>query len=610
MPHSAVEGGWVDFVLSPQGIAERLASIGSHPYLRKAPPAQAEAPAEPAVDEELEKLFEIMRTAKGVDFTQYKQRTIQRGIRRRMVLNRVEKLADYTRFVKSNTAELDELYRDILIHRTGFFRDAGAFEVLRRQIFPEILGKHKQDHTPIRIWVPGCSTGEEAYSMAIAITEHIWDSASQSMKPAALVPIQIFATDISDEARERAREGVYPESALTDVSAVNKQRFFVRLEGGYQVGKFIREVCVFARQNIVRDPPFSRLDLISCRNVLIYLGLEMQRRVVSALHYGLNPKGYLMLGSSENIAVFSDYFELADKGSKIYRKKALARRLITYFTNVHWTRTAETERAPNKSAGTPVEKELDRVLASRFAPASMLVNSEMEIVHLRGNAGAYLELPSGRPSLALPRLAREGLLGDLRSALNEAASTNEAVRRERVAVRSNGNTREVDLEVIPMQEREAKEKLFVVVFQERSAKEAPQTSGGPRRKKISRKEMTALRENQRLMREVSQLRQQMNMLVEDHETTAEEFRTANEEVLSANEELQSTNEELETAKEELQSNNEELTTLNEELKVRNTELVTTNNDLLNLLGNVNIPLVMVGDDLRIRRFTPSSQQLL
>src|SRR2546423_7215268 len=309
MQHSEVDGGWEDFVLSPQGIAERLASIGSHPYLRKAPPVQAEAPAEPAVDEELEKLFEIMRTAKGVDFTQYKQRTIQRGIRRRMVLNRVEKLADYTRFVKSNTAELDELYRDILIHRTGFFRDAGAFEVPRREVYPEILEKHKHHHTPIRIWVPECSTGEEAYSMAIAITEHIWDSASHSMKPAALVPIQIFATDISDEALERARAGVYAESALTDVSAVSKQRFFVRLEGGYQVGKFIREVCVFARQNIVRDPPFSRLDLISCRNVLIYLGLEMQRRVVFPPPSCLYSQGYLILGRSGDIARVSDSFE-------------------------------------------------------------------------------------------------------------------------------------------------------------------------------------------------------------------------------------------------------------------------------------------------------------
>jgi two-component system, chemotaxis family, CheB/CheR fusion protein len=610
MPRSAVEEGCIDFVRPPQGIAEELASIGAHPYLKKAPIAAGEGPLESEADGELEKLFEILRTAKGVDFGKYKQRTVQRGIRRRMVLNRVEKLADYTRFVKSNSAELDELYRDILIHRTGFFRDAGAFELLRTQIFPEILEKHRQDRTPIRIWVPGCSTGEEAYSMAIAISEYIWDNAAKSGKPGALTPVQIFATDISDEALERARAGVYPESALTEVPAATLQKFFVRLEGGYHIGKYIREVCVFARQNIVRDPPFSRLDLISCRNVLIYLGPEMQRRVVPALYYGLNPKGYLLLGSSENIGVFSDHFELVDKEIKLYRRKAHGRRLISYFTNVHWTRTTEAEKAPRRGTGTPVERELDRVIASRFAPASMLVNSEMEIVHLRGNAGAYLELPSGRPSLALPRLAREDLLAELCSALQDAQKKNEAVRREGVEIRSNGKTREVDLEIIPIQGEETKEKLFVIVFQERPEKQAGRTGRKPPRERISGKEMTVVHENRQLMREVNRLRHQMNMLVEDHETTAEEFRTANEEVLSANEELQSTNEELETAKEELQSNNEELTTLNEELKLRNTELVTTNNDLLNLIGNVNIPMVMVGDDLRIRRFTPSSQKLL
>ena len=609
MPRSAAESGSVDFVLPPENIAEELVRIGAHTYVRK-PAKLAQDPIDAEQEAERERILEILRKNKSVDFAEYKQRTIQRRIERRMILNRVEKLADYRRLVEENPAEMEELYRDILIHMTGFFRDAKAFATLREKIFPEILERHRQDRAPIRIWVPGCSTGEEAYSMAIAITEYIWDESTKSAQPAGLMPIQIFATDVSDDALNRARAGVYPESALTDVSPNTLQRFFVKLDGGYQVGKFIRDICVFARQNIVRDPPFSRLDLISCRNVLIYLGPELQKRAVSALHYGLNPRGYLQLGRAENLAVFADHFELVDRESKIYQKKANAARLITYFTGVFSHETGNRGRSHRPTTAYSIDRELDHVLAGRFAPPSMVVNANMEVVQLRGKTGAYLQLPSGRPTFNLTKLAREGLAVDLQAALNKALQMNVAVKREGVTLRSGRDSREINLEVIPLPTEPDKEKLFAVVFQER-AQEAPARLKGKRRQgKTSRKEAALVQENQRLLREVQELRKELDLAVEDHEATAEEFRTANEEVLSANEELQSANEELETAKEELQSNNEELMTLNDEQQARNTELLTTNNDLTNLLGNVNIPVVMVGDDLRIRRFTPPAQKLL
>ena len=606
MPRSAVESGCVDFVLSPQGIAEELANIGAHPSIQRVATPSEDA-GHKGLSEAVEKLFQIVRRAKGVDFLQYKQRTIQRRVQRRMILNRIEKLADYVKFAEENPNELDELYRDILIHTTGFFRDEKAFKALRKEIFPRLFERHAQDGTPIRIWVPGCATGEEAYSMAIAITEYIWAEASRRGDTSKLLPIQIFATDVSDEALERARAGVYPESALTNVAEETLQRFFMRLEGGYQVGKFIREICLFARQNIVRDPPFSRLDLIACRNVLIYLQPDLQRRVVSALHYGLNPRGYLMLGSSETIGVFGDHFDLVNRDTKIYQKRANAARLITYFTSVYSARKAGGEIIPRRVTGLAVEKELDRLLASRFAPASMVVSADLEVMQLRGKAGAYLQLPSGRPTFNLSKLAPEGLLRELQAALDKALAQNATARREGVSVGWGRNLRAVDLEVIPMQGEASKEKLFVVVFHEHAAAIARSKRLS---KKAGRKELSATRENLRLAREINQLRQHVNMLMEDHEQTAEEFRTANEEVLSANEELQSTNEELETAKEELQSNNQELITLNDELQARNMELLTANSDLMNLFGNTELPVVMVGSDLRIRRFTPASQRLL
>ena len=614
MPRSAFNSGAVDFVMNPREIVKELVRISRHPYISPLSPGKKE-PAEIPQGSELAQLFSMVRNATGVDFTHYKQTTLQRRIKRRMVLHKLEKLKDYLRFIKNNPTELDELYKDILIHVTGFFRDAQAFEALRQQVLPNLFLGRKMDAGPVRIWVTGCSTGEEVYSIAITILEYVWEQA-RYIPPAAgsNKEIQIFATDISESALEHARKGLYSEASVSDVSPERLKRFFVRIDGGYQINKPIREMCIFANQDLAKDPPFSNLDLITCRNLLIYLGPALQKRVISAMHYGLKPNGYLLLGGSESLGAFADHFSLLDKKNKIYQKKKNATRLVTYFTGMEYSSRRPDELRPPKPAVTvfTVEKEVERLLVDRYVPASIVVNDQMEIVQIHGRTGDYLEPAAGHPTFSLSKMAREGLLIDLRSALNKAKKDNMAVRKEGAFVRSNGIRREVDLDVIPIRVQGSNERFFVIVFQQ-PGREAPspvEKLRGRRGGNLRGKENAISNENERLTREVAQLKDQLQPLIEEHETTLEEFKSANEEVLSANEELQSTNEELETAKEELQSSNEELTTLNEELQNRNVELSSVNNDLLNLLANVSIPVVMIGNDLRIRRFTPPAEKLL
>jgi two-component system CheB/CheR fusion protein len=609
MPRSAVNAGGIDFVLPPKLIAQELTRIGKHPYITRMHAEEAE------LGREMNTLFSLVHRATGVDFTHYKQTTLQRRINRRMVLHKLEKLSDYLAYIKQVPSELDELYRDLLIHVTSFFRDTQAFEALRAIVFPKLLQNRKPTDSPVRIWVPGCSSGEEVYSIAIVLLEYLWEhAATLPLASAAGKEVQIFATDLSEQALDRARSGLYAESSVVEVSPERLKRFFVRLDGGYQINKAIRDMCIFAKQNVANDPPFSNLDLISCRNLLIYLGQTLQKRVIPTLHYALKPDGYLMLGESESLGSYADQFTLIDKKNKIYQKKKTspltAARLFTYVTDMDYSSRKSNQSKLGKSeTGFTVEKEVERILSSRFVPASIVVNEEMDIVQFRGRTGAYLEPPAGQPTFSLSKMAREGLLIDLRSALSKAKKDSTTVRKEGVRIKSNGGTREIALEVIPVRTPGSSERFYVVVFLDEAVEKGPQARNKGRVQKPTRKETVSARERG-LNHEITQLREQLQSLIEERDTTAEEYKSANEEVLSANEELQSTNEELETAKEELQSSNEELTTLNEELHNRNTELSATNNDLVNLLANVNVPVVMIGYDLRIRRFTPSAQKLL
>ncbi len=602
MPRNALASGCVDFVLSPEGIARELVRIAHHPYLLEArAPDADEVP--PDDEKAMRRIFLLLRTASGVDFLDYKQTTIKRRIKRRMVVHKLQELQDYLTLLESNPSELDQLYQDILIHVTGFFRDPQVFEALKATVFP-ILLKDRRADLPVRIWVPGCSTGEEAYSIGIALLEYLGDSAPT-------YEIQIFATDISESALEKARAALYLENVTPEVSPERLRRFFIKTPRGYQVTKSVRDMFVFARQDVSKDPPFSRLDLISCRNLLIYLGTVLQKRIIPIFHYALKPNGFLLLGTSETIGS-SDHFTLVDKKNKIYAKKATSIRLPPSFVRPDYEADRMSIRKALPDGGAfDVEKEAERVLLHRFAPAGVVVNADLEIMQFRGRTGPYLEPIPGQASLSVFKMAREGLLVDLRGALQRAKKTDAPVKKPRVEIRSNGNTREVDIEVIPIRGPSPSERYYLVVFQE--SKPSPQPVA-PKPAAATRPaagaERVLERQVNQLKHELAHVKSTLQSVIEEQDTSNEELKSANEEILSSNEELQSTNEELETAKEELQSTNEELTTLNEELQNRNLELSVAHNDVLNLLGSVNIPILMLGNDLRVRRFTQLAEPLL
>ena len=599
MPLNAINSGCIDFVLSPDEIARELGRVARHDYLSPIPAAESETGSD-----DFQKTLAVLRSATGVDFSHYRDTTIRRRISRRMAIHRKETLADYVQFLEETAPEADALYHDILINVTSFFRDPEVFEALRETVLPGIVAG-KSPETPIRIWVPGCSTGQEAYSLAITLLEFL---DQRPIRP----PIQIFGTDINDLASiEKARVGRYPHSIESGVSPERLRRFFTKEEGGYRVGKSIRDMCVFARQNVAADPPFSRLDLISCRNLLIYLGGPLQKRVIPTFHYALNPGGYLLLGAAETIGRFTDLFTPADKKHNIYRRTATVARTYPFFAS-----EANQARAPavkvaagERAVGiADMQREADRVVLGRFAPAGVLVNDELEILQFRGRTGPYLEMPSGEASFNLLRMARDSLFLELRSATDEARKTDAPVRRMDVRVRDEHDARRVNLEVIPIRPPGQAQRCLLVLFEEARAAAAPDVAVAPQ--VGVQPALPDLGEIAQLRRELTSAKEYLQAIIEQQNATNEELQSANEEILSSNEELQSTNEEMQTAKEELQSTNEELRTVNEELQCRNHEVGQVNDDLINTLGSVKIPIVMLGRDLRIRRFTAAAGTVL
>lgn len=604
MPRSAVAAGYVDLVLSPEKIAKELARLGRHPYVNHIKIENVTELISEGGDD-FNKILILLRSATGVDFTYYKHSTIQRRIVRRMVLHKIDDLKTYVKYLQANAGEVEALYNDILINVTSFFRDPETFQVLTESVFPAIM-KNRASDEQVRIWVPGCSTGEEPYSIAISILEFLGDRANST-------PVQIFATDISDVAIEKARAGIFLENITIDVLPERISRFFVKVENGYQISKTIRDMCVFAKQNLTKDPPFSKLDLISCRNVLIYLGPMLQKKVMPILHYALKPDGLLMLGSSEAIGTFSDLFALVEKKHKIYSKKMTTLRPAFDFTAGDFQNEKTVlgkAKGARETSSFDLEKEADLIVMSRYAPAGVIINEDMEILQFRGRTGYYLEPAPGEATLNLLRMAREGLSFDLRTAIHKARKTDAPVRKKGVQVRYNGNTKEVNIEVIPIKSSSSKERFLMVLFEE-----APPPADSKKvkvRETKSEKTKRSVSDSQitNLKQELGSTKEYLQSLIEEQEATNEELRAANEEIQSSNEELQSTNEELETAKEELQSTNEELITVNEELENRNLELSQVNNDLTNLISSAQLPIIMLGSDLRIRRFTPMAEKAL
>lgn len=592
MPGNAIASGCVDFVLAPEKMVRELKRIAGCLAL-----PEEKLEKEPTGEKALEDILTLVRQRMGVDFTYYKHATLRRRIQRRMILHKLDSLRNYGNYLRSHGTEVRELFNDILIHVTGFFRDAPVFQTLRKFFFPRLL-KGKGPGDAVRIWIPGCSTGEEVYSMAISLTELMTERK-------AMRPVQIFATDINETSLEKARAGLYPESIKSEISEERLRRFFVKVEGGYRVNKTVREICIFARQNLVNDPPFSNLDLISCRNVLIYLGPTLQRKVMPVFHYALRPTGFLMLGASETIGAFSDLFSLMDKKSKIYAKKGGQSRPSVSFGHeiAGWSRKGETEPSAQIQV-TPtvsdVQKQADRIVLTSYSLPGVVINSNLEVLQFRGRTGLFLEHVHGEATLNLLKMARDGLMPELRTAVTKTIKQNVRVRHEGLRVRQNGHFVECNVEIIPFTVPAGEERFYLVLFE--PAAPLPEEKG----KGMAKQTMTQRRSESA---ELAHLREELSATRESLQTIIEEQEATNEELRSANEELQSTNEELETAKEELQSTNEELTTLNDELESRNGELQQVNNDLHNLLASVNIPVVILGADLKIRRFTAMAEKM-
>ena len=599
MPRAAIAAGAADVVLPAEQIAAELLRLAALPVF-------VSGPHEVATDEALyAEIFRVLRRGTSVDFSHYKRPTVARRIARRMALVRSPTLSAYVARLKADALEVQQLQEDVLIHVTSFFREPDSFIALKELVFPLLL--RNREESAIRIWVPGCSSGQEVYSLAIALFETLEERIET-------FPVQFFGTDVSKTSVEQARAGVYPEAAVAELSAERLSRFFSKVAGGYQIGKSIRERCVFARQDITRDPPFSRLDLIVCRNTLIYLGQPIQRRVIAMMHYALKPNGFLALGRAETPGANVELFSTFDKRSKIYRKK-----LSTTQPEFHFRATpfepativrpkVDDEPPASCKLGRPgdVQAEATRTALERYAPPAVVVDSSFRIINTRGATGPFLELPMGEVSFDALKMVRPGLLLALRTALQDARHARAPVRKEGLRTLSENEGYLVNIEVIPLSGLESPH--FLISF-ERVAEEANSAESSKPRQAVASDALAEQTIGQ-LQRELGATREQLHTHFHDLAAANEELQSANEEILSSNEELQSTNEELDTAKEELQSTNEELSTLNEELHGRNEQLSLANSDLANLLASVQIPILMIAKDLTIRRFTPAAQRVL
>jgi two-component system CheB/CheR fusion protein len=608
MPNSAIASGCIDLVLPPDRIAEELMRIRHHPYVTD-PRLERTEPSAPNREVLMGRIFRLLKQVCKVDFSDYKPATVRRRVLRRMALRRMDDLTEYTRLLQENRSEAEALYQDILINVTSFFRDPGAFEALRERVYPDILRDRSPAET-IRIWVPGCSTGEEAYSHAISLLEYVTEVRAD-------ISVQIFGTDLSVSAIQKARSGIYRESIRADVSPERLKRFFNKVEGGYQISKSVRDMCVFANQNVFSDPPFSHIDIVSCRNVLIYLSQTLQKRVIPIFHYALNPGGFLMVGNTEGlVGAGAELFDLAHKKCKIYRKKAVITPVVFGIQPEHFNGRlavpdSEVPAAKSESVRTPIDlqREADRLLLTRYVPAAALVSADLEVLQTRGQASRYLEVPSGKATLSLLKMIKPGLLFEIQNAINDAKSGGSPVRKENLQLEADGDFRKVTIEVIPFQAPPHSSQNLLIVFEDGGNGERPAHAELPQPTlpRILDAKDTLIAQ---LKHELNATKEYQQSIIEALEASNEELQSANEEIQSGNEELQSTNEELQTSKEELESANEELNTVNEEMQHRNFQLAQTNNDLLNLLTSVDIPILMLNADLSIRRFTPRAEEVL
>ena len=598
MPHSAIAAGVIDFILSPTDIALELARLSKHPFVTANVAKQSSDDLVENSNPFLKTILDQLYTTTGVDFHFYKMNTVKRRILRRMLLYKITELKDYVKLLRQKNEEIDILYQDLLINVTSFFRDTDTHKYLKESVFPKLL-KRKKDGESLRIWVPACATGQEAYSIAMMILE-IQGSLTTN------IPVQIFATDLSDQAISRARIGVYNKHDLETVSPKRIQRFFTKADGSFRVNKAVREMCVFAPHNILKDPPFSRLDLISCCNLFIYLDAAAQKKAVNTFHYALNSDGYLMIGKSENISHSTNLFSISNKKYKVFSRKvnSVSQRMPELSPRINQPSVSGKTVSPASRIKTRrgldvdhkgLDQAIDDVLVAEFMPSSVVINHQLEILQFRGTTGLFLSHPKGKATFNILKMARPELVFDLRNAIAKVIKSKQRIRKAGIEVKINAVLKVISIEIVPLK-IEWNEPLLLILFAEQELAEdySAQDTNGKSNSRAKDRRIKKLEE------ELAAAQADALTIAQDQDAYTEELQSANEEVVSSNEELQTVNEELETSKEEIESANEELSTTNQELQTRN--------DLLNesyeyseaIVSTMHEPMLVLGKDLRVK----------
>ncbi|MEI7733313.1 MAG: chemotaxis protein CheB [Verrucomicrobiota bacterium] len=598
MPRSAIEAGLADIVAPVAELPGRILA-----YLKRTPLlVEPELALEDKAQSALDKAIILLRARTGHDFSQYKRNTLYRRIERRMGIHQIDRIPAYIRYLQENSQELDLLFKELLIGVTSFFRDPATWAHLAEETLPALLASRAPGHA-LRAWVPGCSTGEEAYSLAIVFKEAL---ELAKPKPKLNFALQIFATDLDRDAIDKARQGLYPENIAADISPERLSRFFAKEAHGYRVRKEIRELVIFAPQNLIMDPPFTKLDILSCRNLLIYLTAEMQKKLMPLFHYSLSPGGLLLLGSAETIGSFTNLYTPLSGKFRLFQRRdsALQPDSIEFpsaFTPVPHAE-AEARLAPKPALN--LQTLADQLVLQRYSPPSVLTNDKGDILYISGRTGKYLEPAAGKANWNIFAMARESLRYDLTNAFQKALRQKTPVRLPGLQVGTNGGTQFVDITVQTIEDAEPLRGLVMIVFADAPA---PVAATVPDR--VSKKHARSARLTE-LERELQHAREELRTTREEMQTSQEELKSTNEELQSTNEELQSTNEELTTSKEELQSLNEELQTVNTELQTKVDDLSLVNSDMKNLLNSTDIATLFLDNDLNVRRFTPQATKII